>query len=102
MRLWPSLDSGDKGDLRCFLMDHLLLHYASLPAYLSNKFIKIIVLVGRVAWPHEYPEFFDQMMQVCMGKPNGWCVCVCVCVCVYICLCVYIHMCVCMRSLFVH
>ncbi|KAL5473099.1 hypothetical protein EMCRGX_G027544 [Ephydatia muelleri] len=65
MRLWPSLDSGDKGDLRCFLMDHLLLHYASLPAYLSNKFIKIIVLVGRVAWPHEYPEFFDQMMQLC-------------------------------------
>lgn len=70
-RLWPSLDSGEKGDLKCFLMDHLLLHYASLPAYLSNKFIKIIVLVGRVAWPHEYPEFFDQMMQLCRSTSTN-------------------------------
>ena len=92
-RLWQSLESGDKRDLRCLLMDHLLLNHSSLPTFLSNKLMKIIVLIGRVAWPHEYPEFFDQMMQVCV------CVCVRACVGVCVCVCVCECVCVCMRVL---
>ena len=61
---WLSIDSAQRVELRQFLTSHLLAHHASLPRFLSNKFVKVITFIGRSDWPHEYPDFIRNILQV--------------------------------------
>lgn len=38
--------------------------YKVLPVFLRNKMAKVLVDVARVDWPHDYPEFLDNISQV--------------------------------------
>ena len=38
--------------------------YKVLPVFLRNKMAKVLVDVARVDWPHDYPEFLDNILQV--------------------------------------
>ena len=62
--VWISLDAAEKAELRHFLMDHLISCHTSLPPFIRNKLIKVLVYVGRADWPHQYPEFFSHVLQV--------------------------------------
>ncbi len=62
--VWSSLDPAEKAELRHFLMEHLLQSHASLPPFIRNKLIKVVVLIGRSDWPHSYPEFLSHILQV--------------------------------------
>ena len=61
---WIGTQSGDKAEVRQFLNDYLLSHHKKLPTYIRNKLVKVIVDVGRVDWPHFYPNFFSNIIEV--------------------------------------
>ena len=62
--MWISLDPAEQAELRHFLMQHTIIHQGTLPPFIRNKLIKVIVLVGRADWPQRYPEFFSHILQV--------------------------------------
>ena len=61
---WGSLEVGERGELRHFLMERLVSHHASLPPFVRNKIVKVIVFIGRSDWPQQYPEFLSHVFQV--------------------------------------
>lgn len=63
-QMWVSLDPSEKVELRQFLMQHLVTSHAHLASFLRNKLVKVIVLIARADWPHQYPEFFAHVQQV--------------------------------------
>ena len=63
-QMWVSLSLSERAELRHFLMQHLVADRASLPSFVRNKLVKVIVLIGRADWPHHYPEFFAHVQQV--------------------------------------
>ena len=58
------MDNSDKLEIRAFLLNHLVNRYKVLPAFLRNKMAKVLVDVARVDWPHSYPDFIDNILQV--------------------------------------
>ena len=62
--MWVSLTSAERAELRHFLMQQLVSCHASLPPFLRNKLVKVVVLTGRADWPSDYPEFFSHILQV--------------------------------------
>lgn len=63
-QMWVSLSLSEKAELRHFLMQHLITNHTSMLSFIRNKLVKVIVLIGRADWPHNYPEFFAQVQQV--------------------------------------
>ena len=63
-QMWLSVYPEEKLELRHFLMQHVVSRHVSLPAFLCKKIIRVIVLMGRADWPHQYPEFIDHIQQV--------------------------------------
>ena len=61
---WIGAQAGDKAEVRQFLNDYLLSHHKKLPTYIRNKLVKVIVDIGRVDWPHFYPNFFSNIIEV--------------------------------------
>lgn len=61
---WPSMSRTEKLEIRVFVLEHLVGRYKVLPAFLRNKMAKVLVDVARVDWPHDYPEFLDNILQV--------------------------------------
>ena len=39
-----------------------------IPAYVRNKAIKLIVDIAASDWPHFYPDFFDQILDLLRRK----------------------------------
>ena len=70
-RLWTTLSRSDHAELRHVLMQYLITSHTVIPAFIRNKQIKLIVLMGRADWPHEYPEFFSDILQVCVCESGG-------------------------------
>lgn len=54
----------EKLEIRVFLLEQLVGRYKVLPVFLRNKMAKVLVDVARVDWPHAYPEFLDNILQV--------------------------------------
>lgn len=67
---WIGAPPGDKAEVRQFLNEYLLSHHKKLPAYITNKLVKVIVDIGRVDWPHFYPNFFSNIVEVGDHFPN--------------------------------
>ena len=62
--LWSSLAGTEQHDLRQFLVELLTTRSSNLSLFIRNKLIQVVVLIGRVDWPHAYPEFMTLIMQV--------------------------------------
>ena len=62
--VWPSMNPPEKVEIRVFLLEQLIGRYKVLPAFLRNKMAKVLVDVARVDWPHDYPVFLDNILQV--------------------------------------
>jgi len=58
------MDDSEKLEIRVFLLNHLISRYKVLPVFLRNKMAKVLVDVARVDWPHSYPDFIDNLLQV--------------------------------------
>lgn len=61
---WIGAPPDDKTKVRQFLNNYLLSHHKKLPAYIRNKLVKVIVDIGRVDWPHFYPNFFSNIIEL--------------------------------------
>ena len=42
--------------------------HESIPSYVRNKTIKIVVDIAASDWPHFYPDFFDQVLDLLRRK----------------------------------
>jgi len=61
---WIGAPPADKTDIRQFLNEYLLSQHKTLPTYIRNKLVKVIVDIGRVDWPHFYPNFFSNIIEL--------------------------------------
>ncbi|XP_033630549.1 exportin-6-like [Asterias rubens] len=63
-RQWLGVDPQDKVEIRTSLSKFLLTHHKLVPGFICNKLIKVIVCIGRLDWPHFYPDFFTNIIQL--------------------------------------
>ncbi|CAH3162738.1 unnamed protein product [Porites lobata] len=61
---WIGALPEDKTEVRRFLNEYLLSHHKKLPGYIRNKLVKVIVDIGRVDWPHFYPNFLSNIVEM--------------------------------------
>ena len=61
---WVGMLGGDKAEVRTSLNTFLYQHHASMPIFIRNKLVKLIVDIARSDWPHFYPEFFTQILSL--------------------------------------
>jgi len=80
----------ERAQLKATLYQFALEHHQSVPNFIRNKLVKLVVDIARLDWPHFYPDFFSNILQV-KGIIKAMCifhkfisVCVCVCVQTYI------------------
>ena len=48
--------------------DFLIQRHDSIPAYIRNKAIKLIVDIAASDWPHFYPNFFTNLLELLRRK----------------------------------
>ncbi|XP_071962753.1 exportin-6-like isoform X2 [Antedon mediterranea] len=63
-RQWIGIQGGDKIQIRNGLSKFLLSHHKVIPSSIRNKLIKVIVCIARLDWPHFYPDFFSNILQL--------------------------------------
>lgn len=63
-RQWIGLSATDKSEIRNTLNTFLLAHHDKVPSFVRNKLVKLVVDIGRLDWPHFYPEFLNSILQV--------------------------------------
>ena len=76
----------ERAQLKATLYQFALEHHQSVPNFIRNKLVKLVVDIARLDWPHFYPDFFSNILQV-KGINKRICIfrkfiSVCVCVCV--------------------
>ena len=60
----PGLEVETKSSIRRTLASILLGRNSSLKYFVKNKLAKLLVDVGRHDWPHEYPDFMDNIFSL--------------------------------------
>lgn len=61
---WHGLQGGDKQQIRKFLYNYMLTKHSTVPIFIRNKSIRVVVIIGRHDWPMFYPSFFSNTMQL--------------------------------------
>ena len=61
---WIGLQGQDKMEIRSTLTQYLMAHHTTVPSFIRNKLVKLVVDIGRLDWPHFYPDFFTSILQV--------------------------------------
>lgn len=69
---WIGLSGEDKGEIRLRLYRFLLTQYQKVPSFISNKLGKLIVDIGRLDWPHFYPDFFVNILQLAQSSETAF------------------------------
>ncbi|EDO42656.1 predicted protein [Nematostella vectensis] len=67
---WIGTQPSDKTEIRSFLKQYLLSQHKALPAFVRNKLAKVIVDMGRLDWPHFYPNFLSDIMELIQQPSN--------------------------------
>ena len=57
-----------QAEIRSQLHEYLMKRHESIPSYVRNKTIKIVVDIAASDWPHFYPDFFDQVLDLLRRK----------------------------------
>ena len=61
--MWTGLSPQEKAEVRHFLVNYAVSQHPKA-AMVLNKLAKVIVDIARQDWPHNYPEFYDFVIQV--------------------------------------
>ncbi|KAK3797258.1 hypothetical protein RRG08_030482 [Elysia crispata] len=61
---WVSLAASDKVQIRTHLNQSLMNQHSNMLVYIRNKVAKLVVDIGRNDWPHFYPDFFSNILQL--------------------------------------
>lgn len=63
-RKWMRFSAAEKSEMRMTLWNHLIENHFQLPAFIRNKLAKLIVDIARYDWPHFYPDFFTNILEL--------------------------------------
>ncbi|XP_070580061.1 exportin-6-like [Ptychodera flava] len=63
-RTWVGIPMQDKLDIRNSLSKLLLSRHKAVPPFVRNKLVKVLVDIGRLDWPHHYPDFFTEIFHL--------------------------------------
>ncbi|KAK7112089.1 exportin-6-like [Littorina saxatilis] len=61
---WMGIAANDKMEIRNSVNQYLLTNHTAVPTYIRNKLVKLVVDIGRLDWPHFYPDFFPSILQL--------------------------------------
>lgn len=61
---WMGIEGADKMEIRNTVNQYLLASHTVVPSYIRNKLVKLVVDIGRLDWPHFYPDFFPSILQL--------------------------------------
>ena len=62
---WLGLMWEERAQLKTTLYQYALDHHQqSSPNFIRNKLVKLVVDIARLDWPHFYPDFFTNILQV--------------------------------------
>lgn len=61
---WSGVPQMEKLEVRNVLSFYLMSNHQQLPAFVKNKLVKVLVDIGRQDWPHFYPDFFTNILEV--------------------------------------
>ncbi|GAB6030367.1 Exportin-6, partial [Chamberlinius hualienensis] len=61
---WVGLLGVNRMEIRSSLYKLLLAHHSEFATFLRNKLVKLVVDIGRLDWPHFYPDFFTNILQL--------------------------------------
>ncbi|KAF5293825.1 hypothetical protein FQA39_LY03310 [Lamprigera yunnana] len=64
-RQWVTLEWEHRVQLKSALYNYLIEQDVTAPHFLRNKLAKLIVDIARFDWPHFFPEFLSNTIQVC-------------------------------------
>ncbi|EEC15411.1 Exportin-6, putative, partial [Ixodes scapularis] len=62
---WIRMPAESKAEIRTTLQRFLLAKHREVAAFLRNKLCKLVVDIGRLDWPHFFPDFFSNILQLC-------------------------------------
>jgi len=62
-RRWNSLNTEIKQQIRSSLFEYLLNKQEHLPSYVVTPLANTIVNIGKLDWPHNYPNFFNDTLR---------------------------------------
>jgi len=63
-RRWLMMVTEHKGEVRTALHNIVFNNHNNLPPFVRRKTMKLMVDIAKVDWPHFYPDFFPQMLQL--------------------------------------
>lgn len=63
-RKWLSLEWENRAHIKTTIYSYLLEQNAGTPSFIKNKLAKLLVDIARFDWPHFYPDFFTNILQV--------------------------------------
>jgi len=68
---WVSMNQSEREEVKSTIYSYLLQNVSSTdkcPHFVRNKMVKVLTDVGKFSWPHEYPDFLSNILQVSSFK----------------------------------
>lgn len=59
-----SLTDNEKTEIRLHLMNELMSKHETMLYFIRNKLAALLVSIARYDWPHLYPDFFSNIVEV--------------------------------------
>ncbi|XP_055948034.1 exportin-6-like isoform X2 [Argiope bruennichi] len=70
-QMWIRMPAPDKAELRTTLRIFMTSNHQKVPTFICNKLGKLIVDIGRLDWPHFYPDFFMNIHQLAQAPETA-------------------------------
>lgn len=71
-RKWLSLEWENRAHIKTTIYSYLIEHNSGTPPFIKNKLAKLLVDIARFDWPHFYPDFFTNILQVINSNHIIW------------------------------
>ncbi|XP_068633751.1 exportin-6 isoform X2 [Battus philenor] len=63
-KLWISLSQNERAEIRLTLWNELMTKHEVMQYFIRNKLASLMVAIARYDWPHEYPDFFSNTVEL--------------------------------------
>nr|CAD7198069.1 unnamed protein product [Timema douglasi] len=67
---WLGLMWEERAQLKATLYQLTLENHHTVPHFIRNKLVKLVVDIARLDWPHFYPDFFTNILQLIQSPDN--------------------------------
>ncbi|XP_045536531.1 exportin-6 [Papilio machaon] len=63
-KLWISLSENERTEIRLTLWNELMAKHEVMLYFIRNKLASLMIAIARYDWPHEYPDFFTNIVEL--------------------------------------